>query len=95
MDDALDSGTLKLGSSNKKKPNRIQSVCLEKDDKLVGNFDIGDLAGRLQNINDEEEEEERRKQEFEEKRKKHYANEYKMANALKNRNFDDEDEEDN
>jgi hypothetical protein len=34
------------------------------------NFD--DLAGKLQNVNDEEEEAARKHHEFEEKRKKHY-----------------------
>ena len=58
-------------------------------------FDIGALADKLGEVKDEEDEAERKKREFEEKRKNHYKSEFKMAQLLKQRQMEeDEDEED-
>lgn len=46
---------------------------------LGAGLDIGDLASKLQNVNEEAEEAEAKKKDFEEKRKKHYQNEFQMA----------------
>ena len=48
-------------------------------------IDFGALTGKLDQINDEEEEARKKKEEFEKKRKMHYANEFNMAQALKNK----------
>lgn len=46
-------------------------------------LDFSKLEGKLNQINDDEEEAENKKKEFEAKRKKHYANEYQMAQLLR------------
>ena len=56
-------------------------------------FDIGSLTNKLDEHAIETDKEEKRKQDFEEKRKKHYANEFNMAQLLKNKHHDSDDED--
>ena len=46
-------------------------------------LDFSKLEGKLQQINDDEEESAQKKKDFEAKRKKHYANEFQMAQLLR------------
>ena len=48
-------------------------------------LDIADLSSKLQNVNEQEELAEQKKKDFEQKRKNHYANEFQMAQLLKNK----------
>ena len=56
-------------------------------------INIGDLADKLKEVNDEEEAAEQKKAEFEAKRKAHYKNEFAMAKLLRQQDRNDDDED--
>ena len=75
-------------------PRALESFGLGGGDAGKG-LDIGALAGKLQEVNDDAEEDAKAKADFEEKRRKHYASEFAMAKAMKGKamEMEDDDEE--